>query len=392
MPQLPIRPLTQGPAFHWFGYYDKFQFDPTHRLVLGMAINFENRSPRPEDPLRIGMIDLKDNDRWIDLDQTHAWCWQQGCMLQWRPAHSEIFWNDRRDNQFISHILDLHSGKKRTLPCPVYTFSPNGKTGYFADFSRINDVRPGYGYAGIPDQFAHDLAPEKSGIWRVDAETGNSELIFSIADAFRRPPEFPHWRESKHYFNHLLVNPDGSRLEFLHRWLQPDGKTRRTRMLTCAPDGGQVRVIDSSGLTSHFIWADAYHILAWSGAAEPAGSFCLFDERNGSFESFGRSTMPEDGHINCLPGTRWAINDHYPDANRLRTLFLFDLQNRQRIDIQKFYSPTVTNDEWRCDLHPRFDRTGTQVVIDSNHTAAGRQMYLLDLAEWMQATPLSGGD
>jgi hypothetical protein len=31
------RASTQGPDFHWFGYYDKFQFDPTGRYMLGMA-------------------------------------------------------------------------------------------------------------------------------------------------------------------------------------------------------------------------------------------------------------------------------------------------------------------------------------------------------------------
>jgi hypothetical protein len=378
-----IRPLTHGPAFHWFGYYDKFQFDPTNRFVLGMKIHFENRSPRPEDTLRIGMIDLHDHDRWIELDQTHAWCWQQGCMLQWRPGSSEIFWNDRQGNQFISCLLDIESGKKRTLPGPVYTLSPDGKTGYFADFSRINAVRPGYGYPGIPDRFTHELAPEKSGIWRIDLETEKIELIFSLADAFRLPPEFPFWRESKHYFNHLLVNPDGTRLEFLHRWLQPDGKTRRTRMLTCAPDGSEVRVIDASGLTSHFIWTDANHIIAWSGVAEPSGSFCRFDERDASFQSFGREMLPEDGHINCLPQNPWAVNDHYPDANHLRTLYLYNLQTHRRSDIEKFFAPPVASDEWRCDLHPRLDRTGTQVVIDSTHTRDGRQMYLLDISDWV---------
>lgn len=377
-----IRPLTKGPAFHWFGYYDKLQFDPANRYVLGMKINFDDRSPQPDDILQLGMIDLKDNDRWIELDQTYAWCWQQGCMLQWRPgAKAEIFWNDRAGDRYISHILNIETGKKRTLPYPAYTLSPDGKTGYFADFSRINDLRPGYGYVGILDRYSNELAPEKSGIWRMDLETGKCELIFSIADTFRLPPEFSHWHASKHYFNHLLVNPDGTRLEFLHRWRLPDGKTRYTRMLSCAPDGSEVRVIDASGLTSHFIWTDNQHILAWSGAAEAAGSFCLFDERDGTFQSLGREIMPEDGHINCLPNHTWAVNDHYPDADRMRTLYLYHLTTGRRIDIEKFYSPPVANDEWRCDLHPRLDRTGTQVVIDSTHTREGRQMYLLDIGE-----------
>ena len=117
--QLPSRALTGGPKYHWFGYYDKRQFDPTGRYVLGMEVDFEHRSPTPDDVLKVGIIDLEDGDRWIELGHSHAWCWQQGCMLQWRPgSDTDIIWNDRQDGQFVCHILNIHSGKKKTLPFP----------------------------------------------------------------------------------------------------------------------------------------------------------------------------------------------------------------------------------------------------------------------------------
>ena len=40
---VPQRPLTAGPGHHWFGYYDKLQFDPSGRYVLGMKVGFEGR-------------------------------------------------------------------------------------------------------------------------------------------------------------------------------------------------------------------------------------------------------------------------------------------------------------------------------------------------------------
>ncbi|WP_339910256.1 twin-arginine translocation signal domain-containing protein, partial [Symmachiella dynata] len=63
----PTRTITRGPKFHWFGYYDKLEFDPSGRYVLGMEVDFEHRSPRPDDEIKIGMVDLQDNDRWIEL-------------------------------------------------------------------------------------------------------------------------------------------------------------------------------------------------------------------------------------------------------------------------------------------------------------------------------------
>ena len=37
----PVRALTKGPRFHWFGYYDKFQFSADNRFVLANQIDFE---------------------------------------------------------------------------------------------------------------------------------------------------------------------------------------------------------------------------------------------------------------------------------------------------------------------------------------------------------------
>ena len=106
-----IRAITQGPKFHWFGYYDKFQFDPTQRYVLGMEVDFENRRPSGNDIIKVGMVDITNEDTWIELGETKAWCWQAGCMLQWRPgSDSEIMWNDREYDRFICHILDINTG------------------------------------------------------------------------------------------------------------------------------------------------------------------------------------------------------------------------------------------------------------------------------------------
>ncbi len=109
----PVRQITRGPKFHWFSYYDKLQFDPACRYALGMEVDFEHRSPKPDDVIKVGMVDLEDGDRWIELGETRAWCWQQGCMLQWRPgSKTEVLWNDRQDDRFVCHILDVTTRRK----------------------------------------------------------------------------------------------------------------------------------------------------------------------------------------------------------------------------------------------------------------------------------------
>src|SRR5688572_26972264 len=129
-PNLPVtRQITHGPKFHWFGYYDKLEFDPTSRYVLANEVDFEGRSPRADDVIKIGMVDLQDNDRWIELGQSSAWSWQEGCMLQWVPhTTSTLIWNDRDGDRFVSRVHDLATKKTRTLPLTIHALSPDGKS------------------------------------------------------------------------------------------------------------------------------------------------------------------------------------------------------------------------------------------------------------------------
>jgi hypothetical protein len=379
-PEPKVRVITRGPQHHWFGYYDKFEFDPSDRYVLSMETDFEHRSPRADDEIRIGMVDLHDNDRWIELGKTTAWCWQQGCMLQWIPeSNSEVIWNDRQGDHFICHIMDVTTRETRTLQHPVYTVSADGTTGVAPDFSRVQDVRPGYGYPGLVDPHKEDLAPGDTGIFRVDLASGHQDLIISIAEVVEMgtiPRAEP---GIKHYFNHLLFNPYGERFIFLHRWRYPNGK-RLSRMLTANPDGSDIRIVDGNGLTSHFIWRDKNHILAWSRNESHGAAFYLYEDGGDKIEVVGKHAMPADGHCNYLPGGEWIVNDTYPDKNREQEVYLYHPGKDQRISLGRYLSPPVYTGEWRCDTHPRASRSGNMLVIDSPHLHQGRQLHLIDIS------------
>ena len=345
----PVRAITRGPEFHWFGYYDKLEFDPSGRYVLSMEVDFEHRSPKPDDVIKVGMVDLQEDDRWIELGETRAWCWQQGCMLQWRPGSAtEVLWNDREGDHFVCHVLDVKTRKKRTLPHPVYTVSPDGRWGVAPDFRRVDDMRPGYGYAGLPDPHRDVLAPEDSGVFRVDLDSGEAELIVSLADVAAIPFPGEDLATAKHYFNHLLVSPDGERFEFLHRWGFPDWRGA-TRMLTAARDGSDVRIVDPSGRTSHFIWRDPRHLLAWSWHESHGSAFYLFEDRTGgAVEVVGEGVMTVNGHCSYLPGNEWILNDTYPQGDkRLQRPYLYHVATARRVSLGEFHLPSAYRGEWR---------------------------------------------
>jgi hypothetical protein len=383
----PVRTITSGPRHHWFGYYDKLQFDPTSRYVLGMQVGFEHRSPKPDDVIGIGMVDLHDDDRWIPLSESSAWGWQQGCMLQWIPgSKTRIVWNDREADRYVCRILDTKSGEQQTVPHAIYALSPDGRRAASTDYRRINDVRPGYGYAGLPDPHTDDLAPKKSGITRVDLETGKEELIISIAE-IAALGTIPNAQPGiKHYFNHLLFNTDGTRFIFLHRWRYPNGR-RLTRMLTARPDGGDIRIVDDNGLTSHFIWRDPRHILAWSEQPSHGKAFYLFEDGGDqSITAIGPDVLTRDGHCSYLPGNEWILNDTYPDGQRNQTPHLYHVETSRRVSLGHFHLPPEYTGEWRCDTHPRHNPDGTLVCIDSPHPGQGRQLHLIDISSIVGAS------
>ncbi len=384
--QSRVRQITRGPKHHWFGYYDKLQFDPTSRFVLGMQVDFEHRSPKADDQIKIGMVDLEKEHSWIGLGKSNAWCWQQGCMLQWLPGSlNEVIWNDREDGKFISRVMNVLTGRMRSLPHPVYSVSPDGKYAVAPDFRRINDVRPGYGYAGLADPHADDPAPQDSGIVRIDLQSGKTDLILSLADIARTGSIPKSKLGIKHYFNHLLCSPDGKRFIALHRWRYPDG-SRLTRAITANSDGSDVRIVCPNGYTSHFIWRDSKNILAqsrhWDGN-EGWGNFLFEDvDGGGDVREIGRGVLDPGGHISYLPGGQWILNDTYPKTReRIQTPHLYEVASGNRIDLAELHLPAAYTGEWRVDTHPRFSPEGKFVCVDAPVVGQGRQLHLIDISD-----------
>ncbi len=388
----PTRQITHGPLNHWFGYYDKLEFDPTNRFVLSGQVAFEHRTPRADDTIRVGMVDTSDGDQWIRLGKSSAWGWQQGCMLQWRPqSESEVVWNDRQGDQYVCRVMNVKTKELRTLPRPIYALSADGKWAITADFSRIQRMRPGYGYVGLEDPCTTLRAPENSGVWKMNMDTGESELIFSLADAARISYQGKSLADKWNYFNHLLVSPDSSRFIVLHRWREstgtgPDAEPVgrfTTRMFTVAMDGSDPTILDPSGNTSHFIWRDPAHICAWTKPTGKPWAFYLFRDQTDQIQTVGEGVMKQNGHNTYVPNTdnEWILNDTYPQkGSRTQNPYLYHVPSNRVVSLGQFHSPTQYTGEWRCDTHPRNSNDGKSVVIDSPHHE-GRQLHLIDIRE-----------
>src|SRR5690606_18356864 len=187
--------------------------------------------------------------------------------------------------------------------------------------------------------------------------------------------------EAEHWFNHLLFNPSGTRIIFLHRWRSPQRKSWWTRMYTARPDGSEIRLLSDVGMVSHFDWRDDRTILAWTRDKKGKTGFYLIDDESGDHELVGDGVLTRDGHCSYSPDRRWILNDTYPDKEGNQTLMLYRVADGQRVDIGRFFLPEVLRRQpVRCDRHPRRNRDGTQVCNDSAHELP-RQVYALDVSE-----------
>ncbi|UCD27799.1 MAG: hypothetical protein JSV03_11930 [Planctomycetota bacterium] len=382
---VPIRAITRGPKSHWFSYYDKMQFDKTNRYVLGMEVNFDDRSPRPDDVINLGMVDLQDNDKWIKFAESRAWGWQQGCMLQWLPgSSSEVIYNDRQGDKFVAIIRDVFTGKSRVLPRPIYTISPDGKRALSLNFARVNETRPGYGYAGVKDPWSNDSQTENDGIYLIDLQSGESRLIITLGQIvkYRADKSMANY---KHWFNHLLFNTDGSRFIFLHRGRRLGREVGEddwfTRMFTARWDGSQIHCVADHGLVSHFIWRNPKQILTWSREPADGDHFHLYDDMTEKIQIMGKELFDRDGHIIFSPDGKWLLVDTArPDQQHIQKLMLYRPYDGKLVELGQFYLPPKQKGEWRCDLHGRWSSDGKSVCIDSMHMNYQRQMYLLDVS------------
>ncbi len=399
--------LTSGTKQTWFGYYDKWQVDPSGRYAIGCKVDLLFRSPTVNDVLEVGLIDLENGYKWTKIGESTSWGWQQGCMAQWIPGSGkEIIWNDHGEEGIISRIYNVTTGKTRELPRPIYTLSPDGSFTLSIDFERLQYYRPGYGY---PPKQPRDFAvktPDSGGIFKMDLKTGASQLIVPLKDmaAIDRPlgsvSDYYHW------MNHLLINPSATRFIFLNRsrpvasvadmnaWYEENkhldhfsGSTAgryKTRAMTAAINGGDIYPLNDDGKFSHFVWKTDDIITAWASTDDGGPpAFYEFDDRTKDYRMIDKQAMPSNGHNTYVPRTNneWILNDTYPiGKERMQTLYLYHVPTRRKVVLGRFHEPEKFTGEWRCDLHPRCDPAGQRVIFDSTHSGR-RQMYMIDISE-----------
>lgn len=209
---------------YFFGYYDKSPWDITDRYMLCLKANDTWSDVSPHEKADILLIDTEkpesDADRVRKIAETNAWNVQQSCMLQWLgPDYSSrVLYNDYRDGKYVSVILTLATMEEKIIPAAVYSISADSKFALTLDFSRLYNLRPGYGYYNVPEKTKDAALPDTTAIWKVDLETGEVSSLLKYTDFanFQPRPEMQE-ADAVHKVNHIMLSPNGKRFMVLDR-------------------------------------------------------------------------------------------------------------------------------------------------------------------------------
>lgn len=378
------RQLTSGSdagVFHAHAYYDLPVFDGSSRFLAGHEVRFAERQPGPGEPVAIGYIDLEGDRQWTPVGESRAWSWQQGAMSQWLPTGRTLVWNDRDGDDFVARTYDLDTGETRTLPRPVYALDPAGRFALSLNMARLDHVRPGYGYVGGAGARLSEKRPSKDGVWKVDLETGASELVLPLRRAVRFLARrlrlrrlLRHVRDRYTYwFNHVKVSPDGARFTVKLRFRKLGGgwNDQMGVSLTCGTDGRDLRLLADG--TSHVIWLDDEHLYLW----QRDGLYLYHDARpeGRRVRQIAPDLIDHNVHIRHFPGTTEQFVFDTPYRETV-DLFAYDAGEGRHEKIASFSNHTPERGLFRCDLHPCPSPDGQKVVVTSLDDG-GRQMYLL---------------
>lgn len=349
---------------YFFGYYDKSPWDLTGRYVLCMRANNTWLDVSPKEPLEIILIDTQDNNSWRKIAESNTWNVQMGCMAQWLGPtfDKEIIYNDFRDDDYCSVILNVFTGEERIIKSSVYSVSSDGKFALTLDFSRLYNLRPGYGYFNKPETTKGVALPDATAIWFVNLQTGESKPLLSYSDfANFVPREEMKGEKVVHKVNHIMISPNDKRFMVLYRWFVKDRKY--TRLITCDIDGTNMFVLNDDDMVSHCYWKNNEEIIAFENKKDGGPGYYLMKDKTAEYRHLW-AKYSNDGHPSYSPNREYVVTDSYPSRKRIQDIKVLKDSEENGMVVARVFAPFKYDNDTRCDLHPRWSRDNKKICFD----------------------------
>lgn len=434
MEQIKIECLTNGPKHHLFGFHDLLITNKVGDKYLSLEVDTINRPPLPGELFGVGYV--KD-EQFVRIGDTTALNYPQGARQQWLGDTEFFTVNNRVGDVWGTDLYDAGSNKLvDRFEATAHMVSKDGRYAYGLDYARLFRIG-GYGYSGITDRTSGSIAPDVCGISVLNLKTKEIKILVSVREAAECGLSKA-LSGSSHYLTHLSLNPSGLRIAFLHRYSLPDGGgiTRLMTIgvdgsnLRCIAQGflshfdwkddnhiyifgranNPLDAMRDNRLLSTPIVSSSLKIakkvvksIMGSRVNNIGKSFMMItDSETPLIVPFAQDIIPLDGHPMTNPNdNNWCVSDTYPDENGDRVLMLYNFEKNKRynlatfrmlkektdmklrdtffngVDLKNIVSPddlAFTRSGLHCDLHPRWNSLGNEVVFDSIHEGS-RQVY-----------------
>lgn len=338
---------------------------PTHLRMPIYGDRFELRVAKIDD---LGLI---------YSSKTSAMNFHKGSRQQWL-ADDEIILNDfDTAGNLISRIINIRSSDETVLKFPIDSVAVDSRLFSSFDYQRLEFAMPGYGYP-FPHNSQLNLCPPSLLIFNERSEVVRS-FQFNHLNEYLNP--YP--QDWFHFFTHTIFSPDESRLASLFRSVDPKDVSKRiTQLIIFEVEGGNILVLPTTGMASHYAWLNSNEILGYFSVEGKDGHY-IYNVRARAFRPFFPDILKSDGHHSVSSCGRFALVDTYPDKWRLQKLFLFDLEKMTSELICEVFHPKIYQSpdifrHWSCDLHPRFHEDGFSIDLINN---GQRAIAIFDLPE-----------
>ena len=395
----PVIRVTPEDGYYVHTYFDVTTFSPSGRYLAVSKLPFQDHIPVLGDVAKVCVIDLE--EQTIEtIYSTKTWGFQTGTNVQWGGSDRFIYTNDLIDGKAVMIQLDLSTGTTKAFLRSMYNVSRDGKYGIGFPLELLNVTQQGYGMPSRELENPLSLskeATEDEGVWRTDLDTGESILLYSVADVASRVPESVPRQDGTFYFWHSKYNPQGTRILQVLRCIFPGfdgGNARNPMVFTLNSDGSDVQFtghdpVWNYPLGGHPNWhPDGIHLIRNMKPDGNTTRVCQFKYDGSDFMVLSE-TFTSSGHPSIEPEGRYVITDqkeYREDGSATTDLLLLDVHTDR---VERICTvPTVNSDELkgpikalRVDGHPCWSRDYKKVSLQGLYQGA-RQLYIVDMEQW----------
>jgi len=398
---IPVWCITPraGGCLHRF--FDTSPLSPGGRYLACLRVPQEMERVRPGEEAQVIVVDLQTGEE-RSVYTTRGWEAQMGANINWGEDDATLLFNDvdMQTWQPFGVKLNWQTGKHERFPRGIYHASPDGRWAVVGDLTTMRWSQLGYGVI-IPEERVPRRygLPGDTGVFLTDTRTGESRLLISIADAFRRATPYvtdADFEQQESYVFHTKFSPDGQRIMFTTR-RQPrdvskgygfDHSKIFFDIFTIRPDG-----TDLYNPVPWPYWRFAGHHTTWTPDSQSltlnldlhrqgmkiwrvkqdGGDFrLLVDFAKGS----GHPTLHKNGR-HVLTDT--YLGEGFANSEGAIPLRWLDLHTRQETHPITIRIKDATHSEWRIDPHPAWDRTWRYVAFNGS-LGGTRRVFLADFA------------